>query len=90
MKNNRFNTIVSSVILSSAIALGMFVCAASTQAQTHAQIRANIPFAFQAGRVHMPPGVYDISLLENNLVLFQEQGRREACWGILCRDSVRE
>ena len=44
----------------------------------------------QAGRVHMPPGVYDISLLENNLVLFQSKGAGKPAGGYFVADSVRE
>ncbi len=84
MKNNRFTSIVSSAILMSAIALGMFACAVSTQAQTHARLKADIPFAFQAGRVHMPAGVYNISLMDDNhLVLFEKQGGGKPAGGYL-------
>jgi hypothetical protein len=73
MKTNRFNSVLSSAVLSSAIALGLFASAGSAQAQTSPQLRATIPFAFQAGSHHMPAGVYDVSIRSNHMVLFEDR-----------------
>jgi hypothetical protein len=73
MKTNRFNSVLNSTILSSAIALGLFASAGSVQAQNNPQLRANIPFAFQVGSKQMPAGSYDISLLSNHLMLLRDR-----------------
>jgi hypothetical protein len=78
MKTNRFNSVLNSTILSSAIALALFASAGSAQAQNSPQLRASIPFAFQAGSKQMPAGVYSISLLSNHLVLLRARGQHAA------------
>ena len=71
MKTNRFNSALSSTILSSAIAMGLLVSTASAQAQSSPKITATIPFAFQAGSRHMPAGLYNIYLLSQHVLLFR-------------------
>jgi hypothetical protein len=73
MKTNRFNSVLNSTILSSAIALGLFASGGSAQAQQNPKLRANIPFAFQMGSKQMPAGSYDIYLLSNHLMLLRDR-----------------
>ncbi|HEY4052080.1 MAG TPA: hypothetical protein VGM27_34930, partial [Acidobacteriaceae bacterium] len=54
-------------------ALGLFASTGSSQAQTSTQLRATIPFAFQAGSYHMPAGLYDISVRSNHMVFFEDR-----------------
>jgi hypothetical protein len=83
MKTNRFNSIFSSAILSSAIAMGLLVSTGSVQAQNSPKGTANIPFAFQAGSRQMPAGVYDISLLSDHVVLLQSLGANASAFLIV-------
>jgi hypothetical protein len=71
MKTNRFNSVLSSAILSSAIAMGLLVSTGSVQAQSSPKLTATIPFAFQAGSRNMPAGLYSIYLLSQHVVLFR-------------------
>jgi hypothetical protein len=71
MKTNRFNSVLSSAILSSAIAMGLLVSTGRIQAQNSPQARATIPFAFQVGSRNMPAGLYSIYLLSEHSVLFR-------------------
>jgi hypothetical protein len=71
MKTNRFNSVLSSAILLSAIAMGLLVSTGSVQAQSSLKATATIPFAFQAGSRHMPAGQYDIYELSPHVVLFR-------------------
>ncbi len=74
MKNNRFNSVLSSAILSSAIAMGLFASTATAQAQSSNYMSANISFPFQAGSTRMPAGWYQVTLLTDHLVRLQSQG----------------
>ena len=71
MKTNRFNSVLSSAILSSAIAMGLLVSTPSVQAQSSPKLTATIPFAFQAGSSNMPAGLYSIYLLSQHVLLFR-------------------
>ena len=71
MKTYRFNSVLSSAILSSAIAMGLLVSTASVQAQSSPKVIATIPFAFQAGSRNMPSGSYNIYLLSEHVLLFR-------------------
>ena len=83
MKNNRFNSVLCSAVMSSAIAMGLFASTGSAQAQTDPRVRANIPFAFQAGSIQMPAGVYDVSLVSDHLLQLRGQGPGKQASGFL-------
>jgi hypothetical protein len=72
MKTSRINTILSSAILSSAVAIGLFASTTNAQAESSYHVRVRIPFAFKAGSKQMPAGLYDISFPSSHLVLFQD------------------
>ena len=83
MKNNRFSSVLSSAVMSSAIAMGLFASPGSAQAQTDYRVRANIPFAFQAGSMQMPAGVYDVTLVSDHLLQLKGQGPGKQSSGFL-------
>jgi hypothetical protein len=60
MKSNRFNSLLGSAILSSAIAVGLFASTPSAKAQDSLRVNVTIPFAFQMGSKQMPAGSYDM------------------------------
>ena len=54
--------------------MGLFASTLTAKAQSSPQVRASIPFAFQVGSMHMPAGLYVVSLRSEHLVFLQSQG----------------
>jgi hypothetical protein len=71
MKTNQLNSFFRSAMLSSALVTGLFASSGAAHAQSSSILRANIPFAFQAGFEQMPAGRYEIVLISDNLMVLR-------------------
>jgi hypothetical protein len=90
MKSNRFNSLLGSVILSSAIAVGLFASTPSAKAQDSLRVNVTIPFAFQMGSKQMPAGSYDMHVrLRHTVVQLQDQGSGKQAVGVLLGSSLQ-
>jgi hypothetical protein len=75
MKYTNFASTLTSSLLSSALAIGVLISAPAATAQRSGTIvKADIPFAFQAGSQRLPAGLYQIDLMSDHQVLFRGPG----------------
>jgi hypothetical protein len=76
MKLTNFNTVVTSSLLSCAIAIGALALAPAATAQSNSTIaRVDIPFAFQAGSQRMPAGTYHVSEISDHTLQLRGPGK---------------
>jgi hypothetical protein len=72
MRFTRVHSIFRLVVLSSGLVLGLYGTTIDAM-RTQNQLTATIPFAFHAGAQQMPAGVYSISVLSDQEVVFRDR-----------------
>jgi hypothetical protein len=76
MKLTNISTVVSSSLLSCAIAIGALALAPAATAQSNSiTARVDIPFAFQAGSQRMPAGTYHVSAISDHTLQLRGPGK---------------
>jgi hypothetical protein len=71
MKTLRFNSLLTSGLLTCALALGTLASTPAAIAQESSPVKATIPFAFQIGRDRLPAGTYRIQSKSGDLILLR-------------------
>ncbi|HEY6413553.1 MAG TPA: hypothetical protein VIX42_07690 [Edaphobacter sp.] len=77
MKNLRFTSLLSSGLLTCALAFGTLATAPSAAAQESSPAKVTIPFAFQVGLDRMPAGTYQIQKEDEGLILLRGPDRTD-------------
>ena len=91
MKSNRFNSLLGSAILVSAIAIGLFASTPSARAQDSLPVKVTIPFAFQMGSKQMAAGSYDMHVrLSHTVVQLQDQGSAKRALRVLLGSPLQD
>jgi hypothetical protein len=74
MKNQRFNSILSSSLIACALTIGSFASAPQALAQSTNLAEVTIPFTFQTDHQTFAAGTYRIALESDQLVLLRGPG----------------
>ncbi len=86
MKNQRFNSILSSILIACALTIGSFASAPRASAQSTAVAEATIPFTFQTDHQTFPAGTYRIDRESGQVVLLRGSGNSSGL--ILMHEAV--